>query len=204
MAPLSDSDKTQLLRLARQAVEECALGRSLPQVEEPQEESLGAKCGAFVTLRKAGRLRGCIGHIEASASLRETVRECAVAAAVRDPRFKPVTPVELADLHIEISVLSTLTDVRPEEVEVGRHGLLISRSFHRGLLLPQVATQWHWDREQFLEQTCLKAGLPPDAWRHEARIQAFTAEVFAEAEDKKSRQSTVDSPQQTEGQAPRC
>jgi len=132
------------------------------------------------------------------------VRECAVAAAVRDPRFKPVTPVELADLHIEISVLSTLTDVRPEEVEVGRHGLLISRSFHRGLLLPQVATQWHWDREQFLEQTCLKAGLPPDAWRHEARIQAFTAEVFAEAEDKKSRQSTVDSPQQTEGQAPRC
>lgn len=183
MPPLSDNGRAQLLRLARQAVEECALGRRLAALGEPQEESLGAKCGAFVTLRKAGRLRGCIGHIEASASLCQTVRECAAAAAVRDPRFEPVTPLELADLHIEISVLSALTDVRPEEVEVGRHGLLISRGFHHGLLLPQVATQWHWDREQFLEETCLKAGLPPDAWRQGARIQAFTAEVFGEPED---------------------
>jgi AmmeMemoRadiSam system protein A len=139
-------------------------------------------------------LRGCIGHIEASAPLSETVRECAVAAAVRDPRFEPITSLELADLRIEISVLSDLIDVRPEEVEVGRHGLLISRSFRRGLLLPQVATQWHWDREQFLEQTCLKAGLPADAWRQDARIQAFTADVFAEAEEESTRRSTVDSP----------
>jgi uncharacterized protein len=179
MPPLSDRDKAQLLRLARQAVEQCTLGSRLP-VEEPEEKSLGAGCGAFVTLRKAGLLRGCIGHIEASTSLCQTVRECAVAAASRDPRFEPVTPLELADLHIEISVLSALTDIRPEEVEVGRHGLLISRDFHHGLLLPQVATQWCWDREQFLEQTCIKAGLPPDAWRQGARLQAFTAEVFAE------------------------
>jgi uncharacterized protein len=183
MSPLSDRDRAKLLTLARQAIEQCTLGRRLPAAEEPLPETLSARCGAFVTLRKAGLLRGCIGHIEASTSLCATVCECAVAAALRDPRFEPVTPAELADLHIEISVLSALTDVRPEEVEVGCHGLLISRDLHRGLLLPQVAFQWHWDREQFLEQTCIKAGLPPDAWRHGARIQAFTAEVFADPED---------------------
>jgi AmmeMemoRadiSam system protein A len=184
MPPLSDADAARLLRLARQAVEECALQRAVPQVEEPEEESLRTNYGAFVTLRKAGgHLRGCIGHIEPSAPLYQTVRECAAAAASRDPRFEPVTPPELPDLRIEISVLSLLTDVRPEEVEVGRHGLLISQGFHRGLLLPQVATEWHWNREQFLEETCLKAGLPPDAWRHGARIQAFTAQVFGEPEE---------------------
>lgn len=199
MPPLSDTDAACLLRLARQAVEECALQRRLPQIEEPQEESLRTNCGAFVTLRKAGHLRGCIGHIEPSAPLYETVRECAVAAATRDPRFEPVTPPELPELRIEISVLSLLTDVRPQEVEVGHHGLLISRGFHHGLLLPQVATQWQWDREQFLEETCLKAGLAPDAWRHGARIQAFTAQVFGEPEDEKGRESTADGPQQMEG-----
>jgi uncharacterized protein len=183
MPPLSDRDREKLLRLARQAIEQCVLGRHLPLVEEPPPESLSARRGIFVTLRKAGLLRGCIGHIEAATPLCATVRECAVAAASRDPRFEPVTPAELPDLHIEISVLSALTDVRPEDVEAGCHGLLISRDQHRGLLLPQVATQWHWDREQFLEQTCIKAGLPPDAWRHGARVQVFTAEVFAEAED---------------------
>jgi uncharacterized protein len=182
MPPLSDPNRAKLLRLARQAIEQCVLGRRLPPAEEPPPESLSAKCGAFVTLRKAGLLRGCIGHIEAATPLYATVRECAVAAALRDPRFEPVTPAELPDLHIEISVLSALTDVRPEDVKAGCHGLLISRDQHRGLLLPQVATQWHWDREQFLEQTCIKAGLPPDAWRHGARVQAFTAEVFAEPE----------------------
>jgi AmmeMemoRadiSam system protein A len=184
MPPLSDTDAARLLTLARQALEEYALQCRLSGVEEPQEESLCANCGAFVTLRKAGHLRGCIGHIEPSAPLYQTVRECAVAAASRDPRFEPVTPLELPDLCIEISVLSLFSDVRPEEVEVGRHGLLISRGSRRGLLLPQVATQWHWDREQFLEETCVKAGLAPDAWRHGARIQAFTAQVFGEPEDR--------------------
>ncbi len=183
MPLLNDSEEAYLLRVARRALEEYVLERRVPAVEEPQEESLRAKCGAFVTLHKAGHLRGCIGQIEASAPLYRTVRECAVAAALRDPRFEPVTPLEVPDLHIEISVLSALTDVRPEEVEVGRHGLLISHGFRRGLLLPQVATQWHWDREQFLEETCVKAGLPPDAWHEGARIQAFTAQVFGEPED---------------------
>ncbi len=199
MPPLSDTDAACLLRLARQAVEECAVRRRLPQVEEPREESLRTNCGAFVTLRTAGHLRGCIGHIEPSAPLYETVRECAVAAATRDPRFEPVTPLEVPHLRIEISVLSLLTDVRPQEVEVGRHGLLISKGFRRGLLLPQVAIQWHWDREQFLDETCVKAGLAPDAWRHGARIQAFTAQVFGEPEDENGRQSTLDSPMQTRG-----
>jgi AmmeMemoRadiSam system protein A len=183
MPPLSDREQALLLRLARQALEDRMLQRRLPRAEEPEEESLRVHCGTFVTLRNAGRLRGCVGHIEASAPLYQTVRECAVAAAFRDPRFEPVTPPELPDLRIEISVLSALTEVRPEDVKVGRHGLLISRGFHRGLLLPQVATQWQWDRDQFLEETCVKAGLPPDAWRHGATIQAFTAQVFGEPED---------------------
>lgn len=183
MPPLTDREGTFLLKLARQALEECTLQHHLPSVAEPPEESLCATCGAFVTLRQGEHLRGCIGHIEPSVPLYQTVRECTVAAALDDPRFEPVTPQELPELHIEISVLSALTDVRSEEVEVGRHGLLISRGSHRGLLLPQVATQWHWDRQQFLEETCIKAGLPADAWRQGATIQVFTAQVFSEPED---------------------
>jgi AmmeMemoRadiSam system protein A len=198
MPPLSEREETLLLRLARQALEDCTFQHPLPRVEEPQEEALRARCGAFVTLHQEGRLRGCIGHIEPSVPLYQTVRECAVAAALDDPRFDPVTALELPGLRIEISVLSALADVCPEGVEVGRHGLLISRGIHRGLLLPQVATQWRWDREQFLEETCIKAGLPPDAWRRGARVQVFTAQVFSEPEDDNSRQSTVHSPQKTE------
>ena len=125
-------------------------------------------------------MRGCIGHIEAVRPLYATVRECARAAALDDPRFDPVTPAELSSLQLEISILSPLVDIAPQEVEVGRHGLLISRGGRRGLLLPQVAVEWNWDREQFLEETCLKAGLPADAWQHGARIQAFTAQVLKE------------------------
>lgn len=179
--PLSEADENRLLRLARQALEGCLLQNRAERAEEPPER-LHAPLGAFVTLRKEGQLRGCIGRVEASVPLDQTVRECAVAAALRDPRFEPVTPDEVPDLRIEISVLSGITDVRPEEVEVGRHGLLISQGSQRGLLLPQVATHFNWDRERFLEETCLKAGLPPDAWRHGARIQAFTAQVFGEPE----------------------
>jgi AmmeMemoRadiSam system protein A len=108
------------------------------------------------------------------------VRECARAAALDDPRFDPVTPAELSSLHIEISILSPLVDIAPQQVEVGRHGLLVSRGGRRGLLLPQVAEEWNWNREQFLQETCLKAGLPADAWQHGARIQAFTAQILRE------------------------
>jgi AmmeMemoRadiSam system protein A len=179
MLPLSEADQQFLLRLARQALEESVRHYKLPPVEVPSGP-LHEKCGAFVTLHKAGRLRGCIGYIESLKPLYQTVCECALAAALHDPRFDPVAPEELPSLHLEISVLSPLEDISPEQVEVGRHGLLVSRGPQRGVLLPQVAVEWKWDGRQFLEETCLKAGLPPDAWRHGARIQAFTAQVFAE------------------------
>lgn len=181
MSPLSESDQQSLLRLARRALEESVRLRRLPQIEAP-DGPLSENCGAFVTLHKSGRLRGCIGYIESSKPLYQTVCECAQAAALRDPRFDPVEPEELPDLHLEVSVLSPLEEIRPEQVEVGRHGLLISRGFQRGLLLPQVAVEWKWEREEFLAETCLKAGLEADAWKRGAKIQAFTAQVFAEAQ----------------------
>ena len=179
MWQLSEADQQELIRLARQALEESVRYHRLSKIQEPQGR-LCDQCGAFVTLHKAGRLHGCIGYIEAARPLYQTVRECALAAALHDPRFSPVTPDELDSLRLEISVLSPLTEIRPEQVEVGRHGLLISRGFQRGLLLPQVAVEWKWDRERFLAETCLKAGLPQDAWKQGATIQAFTAQVFSE------------------------
>ena len=179
MWQLSEADQQELLRLARQALEESVRYHRLSQMEEPQG-LLCAKCGAFVTLHKTGRLRGCIGYVEAARPLYQTVRKCALAAALHDSRFSPVTPDELDSLRLEISVLSPLTEIRPEQIEVGLHGLLISMGFQRGLLLPQVAVEWKWDRGRFLAETCLKAGLPKDAWKQGATIQAFTAQVFSE------------------------
>ena len=179
MLRLTDAEKDRLLVLARAALEEAVrLGR-VSQVAEPAEV-LQTPCGAFVTLTNGRRLRGCIGHVEALKPLYATVRECARAAALDDPRFDPVTPSELPFLQLEISILSPVLDIAPQQVEVGRHGLLISRGSRRGLLLPQVAVEWNWGREKFLEETCLKAGLPANAWQHGARIQAFTAEVLKE------------------------
>jgi AmmeMemoRadiSam system protein A len=153
MLPLNDADQQRLLHLARQALEESVRDYELKEAEEPE--------GA-----------------EARKPLYQTVRECALSAALRDPRFDPVNPEELPHLRLEISVLSPLFDISPDQIEVGRHGLLVSRGSQRGVLLPQVAVEWKWDREQFLEETCMKAGLPPDAWRHGARVQAFTAQAF--------------------------
>ena len=179
MLPLTETDQQTLLRLAREALVGYLNSAQLPKVEVPGE-ALRQHCGAFVTLRKGKNLRGCIGVTEANKPLYITVRECAVWAALHDPRFPPVTKGEIGGLNLEISVLSPLFDIPPEKVEVGRHGLLISLGALRGLLLPQVAVEWKWNRQQFLEETCAKAGLPSDAWRHEARIQAFTAQVFGE------------------------
>jgi AmmeMemoRadiSam system protein A len=136
--------------------------------------------GAFTTLHLNGKLRGCIGYVMPTHSLYRTVAETARSAAFDDPRFKPVTRDEVAGLEIEISVLSPLQPIRPEEVVVGRHGLVIHKGLRRGLLLPQVPVEWGWDRETFLAQTCKKAGLALDAWEHGAEIQAFTAEAFDE------------------------
>ena len=179
MLQLTDDQKDRLLELARTALEEAVRSGKVSEVTKPAE-GLETPCGAFVTLTRHGRLRGCIGHVEAARPLYATVRECARAAALYDPRFDPVTPAELSSLHIEISIVSPLVDIAPHEVEVGRHGLLISRGGHRGLLLPQVAEEWNWNREQFLQETCMKAGLPADAWQHGARIQAVTAQILKE------------------------
>ncbi len=186
MSPLSEADQRELIRLARQALEEAVRQRRLPEIAAPASPALSEARGAFVSLHKGSRLRGCIGYIEALKPLWVTVRECALAAALRDPRFDPVEPEELPSLRMEISVLSPLEEIPPEQVEVGRHGLLISRGFQRGLLLPQVAVEWGWDRERFLEETCQKAGLPPNAWRQGAKIQAFTAQIFEEAHTRSS------------------
>jgi uncharacterized protein len=179
MSPLTDCDQQLLLRLAREALVESVRTGHLSEIEKPDGAPEG-KCGAFVTLHKRGRLRGCVGYIESAKPLFQTVRECAVAAALHDTRFDPVEPEELSHLRLEISVLSPLEDVVPDQIEVGRHGLLVSRGVQRGLLLPQVAVEWKWDREQFLSETCLKAGLPEDEWRRGIRIQAFTAQIFSE------------------------
>ncbi len=179
MSPLTEAEQHVLLRLAREATEESVRTGTL-SARPPSPEVPPERCGVFVTLHKHGHLRGCVGYIESAKPLDQTVRECARAAALTDPRFDPVEPEELPHLHLEISVLSPLEDIRPEQVEIGRHGLLISSGYQRGLLLPQVPIEWKWDRETFLRETCRKAGLDEDAWEHGARIQAFTAQVFAE------------------------
>ena len=179
MSPLTETEQQTLLRMAREALVGYLNFAEIPPVPEPAV-ALRQHCGAFVTLRKGKNLRGCVGVIEGNKPLYVTVRECAVWAALHDPRFPPVMKREVRGLNLEISVLSPLSDIAPENVEVGRHGLVISSGALRGLLLPQVAVQWKWEREQFLNETCRKAGLRPDAWRQGARIQAFTAQVFEE------------------------
>ena len=179
MLPLTEAERQRLLELARQALEASVRHNDLPAAEEP-EGALREPCGAFVTLRKSRQLRGCIGVVEALKPLYKTVQECALAAALRDPRFQPVEPDELPELRIEVSVLSPLAEVTPDQVEVGRHGLLVSLGERRGVLLPQVAVEWKWDARRFLEETCLKAGLPKSAWQGGAKIQAFTTQAFGE------------------------
>jgi AmmeMemoRadiSam system protein A len=126
-------------------------------------------------------LRGCVGYITPAKPLYETAAGAAVAAALHDHRFAPVTAAEVPELELEISVLSPFSEIAPQDVRPGEHGLMISLGHSRGLLLPQVAREYGWGRERFLEETCAKAGLERDAWRHGARIEAFTAFVFSEA-----------------------
>jgi AmmeMemoRadiSam system protein A len=169
-----------LLRLAHRAIDSSFDGSKLDL--HPPTPHLAEMRGAFTTLHLHGKLRGCIGYVIPTHSLYRTVAETAQAAAFEDPRFRPVTAEEAPELKLEISVLSPLQPIRPEDVQVGVHGLVVSHGGRRGLLLPQVPVEWGWDRETFLAQTCLKAGLPPDAWLQGAELQAFTAEVFSEAE----------------------
>ncbi|MBN2498219.1 MAG: AmmeMemoRadiSam system protein A [Deltaproteobacteria bacterium] len=180
---LSEEERVELLSLARETIrKKITKGRLEPL--EPPSGKLARPCGAFVSLHKRGDLRGCIGTFVSSRPLQDTVAEMAISAATRDPRFPPVTEPELAEIDVEISVLSPLREIDdPADIEVGRHGIYISRGLRSGVLLPQVATEYGWDRETFLQHTCLKAGLPPDAWRElGTKIELFEAEVFGEKE----------------------
>jgi AmmeMemoRadiSam system protein A len=180
MLYLSEDDRKKLLELARRAIVEAVTRRELPE-NIPHNGILGQPHGAFVTLHKQGELRGCIGTTETNEALADAVVRCAASAALHDPRFPPVTADEIGDLQIEISVLSPLFQIQPEEIEIGRHGLVISDANHRGLLLPQVAVEHHLTREQFLEETCRKSGLPRGAWKLPAtHLHAFTCDIFAD------------------------
>jgi AmmeMemoRadiSam system protein A len=177
----SAEERRWLLHLAHQSIRAAVTGRTL-HAPDSANAHLREPRGAFTTLHKDGNLRGCIGYVVAMTPLEQTIQETARAAALEDPRFSPVTEAELDSLLLEISVLSPMFEIAPEDVVVGRHGLMVSYEGRRGLLLPQVALEWNWDRETFLEQVCRKAGLIPDAWQRGVKLEAFTAEVFGEAE----------------------
>jgi AmmeMemoRadiSam system protein A len=186
---LSDEDKRFLLALARETLTRYLGGESLPEpaVASP---ALLAPRAAFVTLkrRRSGELRGCRGERAATRPLVRSVMDMTIASAVDDPRFEPVTLAEVPHLHIEISALTPVRPIRPDEVVVGRHGLIVSAGRYIGLLLPQVATQYRLSREAFLRAACEKAGLPPDAWRRpEVRLEAFEAEVWGEPDEPEER-----------------
>ncbi|MBN1273691.1 MAG: AmmeMemoRadiSam system protein B [Candidatus Aminicenantes bacterium] len=175
---LSAQEKKLLLDLARLAINEYVREKKIINYETKNPQLL-TKCGAFVTLKKRGQLRGCIGFIEPVAPLYQTIIQAAVYAATQDGRFPPVEPKELESLEIEISVLTTLKRIHdPSRIQVGKHGLVIAQGNKRGLLLPQVPVEQNWSREVFLRQACLKAGLPSEAWRRGAEIYVFEAIVF--------------------------
>lgn len=178
---LTEAERDALLKLARRALERVVSGGKLDP-PEPQG-NLAVPMGAFVTLYSPGeQLRGCIGFFQSEHSLQRTVLDATQAAAIRDPRFSPVRMDEVDDLTIDISVLTPPRDIGSlEEIIPGEHGLVISRGYHRGLLLPQVAARRGWDRERFLSETCSKAGLPQNAWLEaDTRIRIFKALVFRE------------------------
>jgi len=171
-----------LVDIARAAVTECTSGRHV-DVPSIDPATMPQASGAFVTLKRHGQLRGCIGTLECRAALADEVARVAVCAAREDPRFAPLRPEELEGLDVEVSVLGPLEPIDPTDpdaIVIGRHGLVVEQGWRRGLLLPQVATEWNWDRETFLRQTCAKAGLPPDAWRDRARVYRFAADVFGD------------------------
>jgi AmmeMemoRadiSam system protein A len=182
------NDRQTLLKIARDAVTAHVGGATRlggPERPAPRGELADGlasrRGGAFVTIHHRGELRGCIGHIEADQLLVRVVAQCAVSACSTDPRFAPVVMDELPDIDVEMSLLGPLEPISgPADIEIGRHGLLVSRGGRRGLLLPQVAAEWRWDAVTFLAQTCRKAGLPAGAWKEGAAIWRFEAEVFGE------------------------
>ena len=175
----SDSDRRLLLRLARETITAHVAGAPVPSVD--LDGVCGRRGAAFVTLHARSELRGCIGHLEIDDPLGHVVPRCAIGACSRDPRFPAVVERELPDIEIELSLLGPLESIRgASDIEIGRHGLVVELGWNRGLLLPQVAVEWKWNADQFLEHTCRKAGLPRAAWKDGARLWRFEAEVFSE------------------------
>jgi AmmeMemoRadiSam system protein A len=180
IAEYDSGERKMLLQIAHEAIIALVEGRDIsfpvpsPHLAEPR--------GVFTTIYSGRKLRGCVGFTVPTLPLFKAVAETARAAASEDPRFAPVSLPEARNLRISISILSPLRSIMPSEVEIGTHGLVISQGSRRGLLLPQVPVEHGWDRSTFLEQTCLKAGLAPDAWCTGAHIEAFTAEVFDDSE----------------------
>jgi AmmeMemoRadiSam system protein A len=186
MALLDPDARRALLWRARAAISH-AIGA--PPVPIPNPESPipgiaeGLRAGAFVTLRSRGALRGCIGYPEPELPLVEVIERCAVSAAISDPRFPPLSAPEWNDVDVELSVLGPIEPVRDiADIVIGRDGLIAESGRRRGLLLPQVASEWKWDAAEFAAQTCIKAGLPRDAWQKGAKLFKFEAEVFGEAD----------------------
>jgi AmmeMemoRadiSam system protein A len=176
---LTELQKKALVDLARRSVVATVAGAASPTLSVAVPDA----SGVFVTIKRRGELRGCIGTLQCQHGLVAEIVRCAADAATEDPRFPPVAVDELPEVDVEVSVLGPLEPVDPraaDAIVIGRHGLVAERGFRRGLLLPQVATEWGWTVEQFLRQTCLKAGLEQDAWQRDARILRFEAEVFGE------------------------
>lgn len=178
---LNAKEQKILLNIARQAIiDQVQTGQY--EVEPREEKSLNSRSGCFVSIKQNGKLRGCIGNFQSELPLFSEVAEMAVSSATKDPRFYPMLAEDLKNFLLEISVLSPLEKIeKTDEIEVGKHGIYLEKSFHRGVLLPQVAVEHGWDRKTFLMQTCIKAGLPTDAWRTEdAEIYIFSAQIFSE------------------------
>ncbi len=176
---LTPQQKKILLQVARETIEKVTAGKPHPSFEF-DDPIFREERGAFVSIHKNGSLRGCIGYVHAIKPLLETIIEMAEAAAMHDPRFHPVQSDEVNDLEIEISVLTPLRRIKKnDEIKVGVHGLMLEKGFSSGLLLPQVATEYNWERKTFLEHTCMKAGLDRDAWKDkDTKIYVFSADVF--------------------------
>ncbi|MBI3405856.1 MAG: AmmeMemoRadiSam system protein A [Acidobacteria bacterium] len=183
MSPLADEQKNSLLRIARQSISHAVQGIAAPAEIPPCVAQLSC-AGAFVTLHIHGRLRGCIGRIRVQEPLAETIAIVAPASALEDPRFPRLESNEFESVEIEISVLTPPAAIPvPDGIQIGVHGLIVTQGHHRGLLLPQVAVQFHWTPLRFVEETCLKAGLPPNSWKEPSTIvETFSAEVFSEAD----------------------
>jgi AmmeMemoRadiSam system protein A len=174
----SSEERVLLLQLAHESIAATLERREISLI--PPTAHMAKPRGAFTTLYYRNALRGCVGYVLPIKPLNVAVAETARGAAFDDSRFSPVTLDEARELQVSLSVLSPPQLIQPDQIEIGRHGLLITLGPYRGLLLPQVPVEHEWDRRTFLEQTCRKAGWPPNAWQMDAKLEAFTAEVFAD------------------------